>query len=370
MSQTPAVSVVVPLYNKLPYILRCLDSIQRQTFRDFEVIVVNDGSTDGSEMIASALMDSRVTVVTQDNRGSGAARNRGIARAKAELIAFLDADDTWEEGFLQAIVDLASKHPEAGVFATGYRRCFGTGIDKEVTLRAPEGSRTCVVTKYLPIKRYGGGITSSSVAVRRALLTRLGGFLEGHPLGEDHDLWVRLSLYSPIVFDTRILAVYHSEADGRVCRVLEHEVHPPPPAVSSLRLLLSEGAVPDAVRRNVEFHIEWLLFNHIVTMLYTTRRAEITALLRSERFRVLRFRLGARLIQFALSFLPSRLMAGVRLKAATALWAIRKTPLLGKFVSLAEVFAGRPVLIRLVRTPEEPVRALAKAPSEDAALTR
>ena len=152
----PAVSIVVPLYNKASYILRCLKSIQRQTFTDFEVIVVNDGSTDGSGDLAAGLRDPRFTVTHQDNQGSGAARNRGIALAQAGLIAFLDADDTWDENFLAAIAGLAKEFPEAGVFASGYRRCFGRGLDREVTLRTPPGTHTRLLADYLSIGRRGG----------------------------------------------------------------------------------------------------------------------------------------------------------------------------------------------------------------------
>src|SRR5690349_15003647 len=99
----PSVSVIVPLFNKRAYIRRCLESIQRQTIRNFEVIIVDDGSSDGSGEIAAAWPDSRFHSVRQANGGPGAARNRGIEEARAGLIAFLDADDEWDDGFLEAI---------------------------------------------------------------------------------------------------------------------------------------------------------------------------------------------------------------------------------------------------------------------------
>ena len=117
--KTPAVSVVVPLYNKAAYITRCLESICQQTFDDFEVLAVDDGSTDGSGEVAARTADRRIRVISQRNAGEGAARNRGITEARAELIAFLDADDAWEPGFLQAVIQLSQRYPEAGLFATG-----------------------------------------------------------------------------------------------------------------------------------------------------------------------------------------------------------------------------------------------------------
>src|SRR5262249_7159571 len=86
------VSIITPLYNKAPYIRRTLDSVAAQTFRDFELIVVDDGSTDGGERLVADYVDERVRLIRQPNAGPGAARNRGIAEARGELLAFLDAD--------------------------------------------------------------------------------------------------------------------------------------------------------------------------------------------------------------------------------------------------------------------------------------
>ena len=102
----PRVSVVVPLYNKEPYIGRALDSILAQTLAEIEVIVVDDGSTDGGAGVVSARRDPRVRLIRQDNAGPGAARNRGVREARADLVGWLDADDSWEPGYLAESVRL------------------------------------------------------------------------------------------------------------------------------------------------------------------------------------------------------------------------------------------------------------------------
>src|SRR5271157_5460413 len=94
------VSVVIPLYNKAGYITRTLQSVAGQTFEDFETIIVDDGSTDGSGDLAAEFQDGRFRVVRQANAGPGAARNRGIEEARGELIALLDADDVWMPEYL------------------------------------------------------------------------------------------------------------------------------------------------------------------------------------------------------------------------------------------------------------------------------
>lgn len=91
--RSPHVSIIIPLYNKAPYIKRALDSVISQTIQDFEVIVVNDGSTDGGEHIVEGYSDARIHLVHQKNKGVSAARNRGVSLAKSNMVAFLDADD-------------------------------------------------------------------------------------------------------------------------------------------------------------------------------------------------------------------------------------------------------------------------------------
>jgi hypothetical protein len=98
------VSVVVPLYNKARFVQRSIDSILAQQFTDFEIIVVNDGSSDGGEKIAEAITDPRLRLISQPNAGPGAARNRGLAEAHGEYVAFLDADDEWLSNYLTVAV--------------------------------------------------------------------------------------------------------------------------------------------------------------------------------------------------------------------------------------------------------------------------
>src|SRR4051812_43314767 len=113
MSDTsaPLVSVVIPLYHKAPYIDRCLDSVAAQTVTGYEVIVVDDGSTDGGLDLVRARRDPRLRAFSQAHAGEGAARNRGVAMARADWVAFLDADDEWMPGFLEATLQQVAAHP-------------------------------------------------------------------------------------------------------------------------------------------------------------------------------------------------------------------------------------------------------------------
>lgn len=114
----PKVSVIIPAYNSITYLPATLDSVLRQTFADFEVFIVDDGSSDNTAAWGSQIQDRRVQLMTQANQGTCAARNTGIALAQGEYIAFLDADDLWHPTKLAKQVRYLDEHPEVGLVYT------------------------------------------------------------------------------------------------------------------------------------------------------------------------------------------------------------------------------------------------------------
>ena len=112
----PKVSVIIPLYNKADYIKRAIDSVLLQTEDNFELIVINDGSTDNSETIVSRYNDPRVLLVNQENQGVAKTRNRGVILAQSRLVSFLDADDEWDPHFLETMINLTYKYPNSGLY--------------------------------------------------------------------------------------------------------------------------------------------------------------------------------------------------------------------------------------------------------------
>ena len=114
------ISVVIPLYNKRDTVFRALDSVFNQKFQPLEVIVVNDGSTDGSDLVVAELRNPLIRMISQRNEGVSAARNRGIHAANGDWIAFLDADDEWLPNFLRTIKSLYYNYFPSEVLATSY----------------------------------------------------------------------------------------------------------------------------------------------------------------------------------------------------------------------------------------------------------
>jgi len=221
MSEVPAVSVVIPLYNKGPHIARALNSVLAQTFQDFEVIVVDDGSTDDGAEVVRGFDDPRIRLIQQENRGVSAARNRGIEAARAELVAFLDADDEWLAGHLEVLLRLRDKYPEAGAYGTAYlvkrkdsKACVAAFSD-DIPRKPWEG----LLPSYFKAAAFGDPpISASTVAIPKSVLTEMAGFATEAWWGEDTDLWGRIALKYPIAFSWDGMGIYHTESSNRACK--------------------------------------------------------------------------------------------------------------------------------------------------------
>ncbi|HOF61746.1 MAG TPA: glycosyltransferase family A protein [Candidatus Latescibacteria bacterium] len=212
----PSVSVCIPLYNKAQYIQRALDSVLAQTYRDFEVIVVDDGSTDGGADIVARCGDPRVILVRQTNVGPGAARNRGAAAAQGEFLGFLDADDEWYPSFLAATVDYLEAHPDTASISTGvhYVPARGSPASFEEVIaggqyRLRDGNVTAQLANSLL-----NFVTPVSTLFRKRAFVRYGGFFTDWKClyGEDNYLLIILMMNETIAVTEEILVTVHREA--------------------------------------------------------------------------------------------------------------------------------------------------------------
>jgi len=197
----PKVSVVVPTYNRLPMLKEAVDSVLAQNFEDFELIVVDDGSTDGTanEIVKYG---GRVKLLQhKENRGVSASRNTGITHAKGKYIAFLDSDDLWVKGKLKIQTTFLDENPH-------YPLCY----TDEIWIR--KGKRVNPMLKHA---KYSGWIfekclplctiSPSSAMMRKTLFSRVGLFDEALPVCEDYDLWLRISARFPIFFIDKKLII-------------------------------------------------------------------------------------------------------------------------------------------------------------------
>ena len=213
----PAVSVVIPLYNKRLYIERTLMSVLAQTFNDFEVLVVDDGSTDEGGKIVESMVDPRIRLIRQKNAGVSTARNRGISEARAEYVAFLDGDDEWKPEFLNTVWKLHNTFQHAETFATSFEVRYPNRTRSVQHFELPYA---CVLslTRYIDCcVNAGSPICSSAVMVSKHVLERIGCFPIGRARGEDLDTWFRLAAEAPIAYWNRALAVYWYNLPGSAC---------------------------------------------------------------------------------------------------------------------------------------------------------
>jgi glycosyltransferase involved in cell wall biosynthesis len=224
----PKVSVIIPLYNKGPYISDTLNSIFSQTVQDFEIIVVNDGSTDDGMKIVQAFDDPRIRLINQHNRGISNARNQGAKYAKADIFAFLDADDQWHTEFLETVLTLAEKYPQAGAFATGIEEIIDNKKVVQKYRTIPNNGYEGLVPDFFYSAIIGERvISSSSVAIKRSVFIEMSGFKEGIAWGEDTDFFSRIALKYPIAFNSKICSMYFirdaaQKAKNRVAETKEH----------------------------------------------------------------------------------------------------------------------------------------------------
>lgn len=251
-------SVVIPLYNKAPYIKAAIESVLAQTLADFEVIVIDDGSTDDGGDVAAEILDPRVHVIRQANAGVSAARNRGIDLARGEWVTFLDADDWEHPRYLATQWETIGSYAPVDAVATQYRtrpRCDELRIEPWKTRQTP--LRTEVIGD-LPARWSGKGglFCTCSIAVRTSLLRTLQPcFPVGEAYGEDLDLWFRLNERSPIALTHAELIVYRVELPGSLSTTQAANIEEPP-FLLRLERRVFDSSIPKHLHRSTRRFVD------------------------------------------------------------------------------------------------------------------
>lgn len=208
----PHFSIIIPLYNKENFIENTLKSVLNQNFKDFEVIIVNDGSTDSSEEKVLLFNDSRVHYYQKKNEGVSAARNYGIEKAKSDYITFIDADDYWYQGFLDEMFKNINSCPELKVFSTAIEiETSKSVIAAEYSIKKTAGFE---IVNYFTASTKRTVLCSSSSVFHKMVFEQTGQFNTKLKSGEDTDLWIRIGLIYPIHFSWKILARYVYDPDS------------------------------------------------------------------------------------------------------------------------------------------------------------
>lgn len=208
--QMPQVSVIVPVYNGEKYIEEALESVFAQTFRDFDVIVVNDGSTDGTEERLGKYR-GRIIYISQPNMGQSASRRKGLAAGSGPLIAFLDSDDLWLPKKLERQAAFAQAHPEYGIVSTDVLSFNATGVVSPTLRKTYSISNGFVVEKLL----FGNWIPPSAALVRRECFDVVRNFdLPPPEHGEDWLMWMQIAAHYPVYFIDEVLVKRRVHAES------------------------------------------------------------------------------------------------------------------------------------------------------------
>ena len=212
----PLFSVIMPLYNKEKYIKRAINSVLNQTYKNFEIIVVNDGSTDNSLSIVRGIKDKRIKIFDRKkNNGPHFARNFGISKSKGKFIAFLDGDDAYKPFFLMTIVKLMFKYQNFKIYSTSFKKVY-TYASNERTFCGEK--KDCVINNFIneTVKNKNFMLHLSSMVIEKKLLKKVGCFVSSREYkktdvtGEDVDLFVRLSMYcDKIAYSNITCSIYY-----------------------------------------------------------------------------------------------------------------------------------------------------------------
>lgn len=205
-------SVIIPLYNKEISVRKTIQSVINQSFTEFEIIIVNDGSTDLSLKVVESISDSRIHIIDKPNGGVSSARNRGIEAARFDWVAFLDGDDIWEPNHLEVVKRLVVDYPKDNVFCTSFIKSGTSFPVQNATSVVPE-----VIDNYFEKAIHGHFLWTSVAVVRRSIFANVGLFNQKLILGEDLDLWARLGRSNRIIRSKKVTAIYNTEAENRAC---------------------------------------------------------------------------------------------------------------------------------------------------------
>jgi len=216
----PGISVVIPLFNKQDYIIECLKSALNQDYSTYEIIVIDDGSTDNGPELVKNINDSKIKMLQQKNAGVSEARNRGVQESKYELISFLDADDVWLPGHLHSLAKLAETYPNTACWSTGFQ------------FKSKQSSKIYSITKkmeYFSFENFIATLLSgkklvhtSAAMVKKTSFMESKGFMKGFNHGEDEALWLTLAHKHGVAVCSSVNAVYNcgivNSLNQRLCK--------------------------------------------------------------------------------------------------------------------------------------------------------
>lgn len=214
----PFFSIVIPLYNKETFVENTLRSVLSQTFSDYEILIIDDCSTDGSLAIAKKFKNENIRIIEHPvNKGLSASRNTGIEHATADYIAFLDADDLWKPFFLGKIFEMIQLFPNAGMYGTDYEEFYSEDLvlntQKNLDFKKNEMK---IVDDFFISNSHQLIFCFSSVVIKKEVFKAVGNFDESITLGEDVDFNIRANFQYPLAYYNQVCARYTIFSENQI----------------------------------------------------------------------------------------------------------------------------------------------------------
>ncbi|TPG41659.1 glycosyltransferase family 2 protein [Flavobacterium pectinovorum] len=202
-------SIIIPLYNKENHIENTIKSVLNQTFTDYEIIIINDGSTDKSEILALGFKDHRIQIYNQKNQGVSVARNLGIEKSKGKLIAFLDADDYWFQNHLEELSNLYHNFPNCGIYCSRYKIRISKNHFQIPNFNGINESFRGIIADYFFSNSPYRITWTSSLAIPKEIVEQNRGFTPNVTNGQDLELWTKIGIKHPVAITNTVTAIYN-----------------------------------------------------------------------------------------------------------------------------------------------------------------
>lgn len=214
----PFFTVIIPLFNKEFFVEKTIESVLNQTFQDFEIIIVDDGSTDNSYEIASTYKSDQIKLFKQPNQGVSTARNIGIDKAKSKYIALLDADDYWYENHLSELKKQIDLFPEAGLFCNNYEVYYTSTFKRNAYFNFEFNEECLLIEDFFKASIINCLAWTSAVAFSKEKFKIIGGFDPYLKTAQDLDLWIRIALKYRVSFNPKITMSYKLYIDDSLSK--------------------------------------------------------------------------------------------------------------------------------------------------------
>jgi len=257
---TPFFSVITPLYNKEKYIQNTLNCVFNQSFSNFEVIVVNDGSTDRSLAILDEFSDNRLKIIHQKNQGVSVARNTGMENAKADYICFLDADDVWKPNHLQAFYDTITKFPDAKMYCNRYVSQISKNTFIKNNFIDIDENYEGYIKDFFKSSLINRVALTSAVCIHKDTFNEIGGFDKAISSGQDLEYWIKIAIKYKIAITKNNTLIYNSLDEN----ISLSKTHINNKTIPNFSQFLSEEKINKSLKSFLDlYRIEYALKYHI-----------------------------------------------------------------------------------------------------------